>query len=75
MMLSNIYEDKKMHTVLLTKQLGNACFWLVQFSLNASNACLYVSNCSAVDSTVIININFFSEINFDTVTILINSDV
>ena len=39
------------------------------------NVCLYVSNCSAVDSAVIVKINFFSEIDFDTVAILTNSDV
>ena len=39
------------------------------------NACLYVSNCSAVDSAVVVNINFFSEIDFDTVAILTSSDV
>ena len=39
------------------------------------NACLYISNCSAVDSAVVVNINFFLKIDFDTVAILTSSDV
>ena len=39
------------------------------------NACLHASNYSAVDFAVVVNINFFSEIDFDIVAILTNSDV
>ena len=39
------------------------------------NAYLYASNCSAVNSAVIININFFLKIDFNIVAILTSSDV
>ena len=39
------------------------------------NIYLYARSCSAVDFAVVININFFSEIDFDTIAILTNSDV
>ena len=39
------------------------------------NAYLHISNCSAVDSAVVIKINFFSDIDFDIVAILTNLDV
>ena len=39
------------------------------------NVYSYVSSCSAVDSAVIININFFLRIDFDTIAILTNSDI
>ena len=49
--------------------------YIVLIASTFYNACLYASNCSAVNSAVVININIFLEIDFDTVAILTNSDV
>ena len=49
--------------------------YIVLIASTFCSACSHASNCSAVDSAVVININFFSEIDFDTVAILTNSDV
>ena len=39
------------------------------------NIYLYTGSCSVVDPEVVININFFLEIDFDIIAILTDSDV
>ena len=49
--------------------------YIVLIASTFCSACSHASSCFAVDSAVVVNINFFSEIDFDTVAILINSDI